>query len=313
MKNELKISTLSIVCVLCASVVMPSFGASSVRSLGGAGTYTSASGAAAAKAGGSSAGDAINSVRAGSMRVNNVAGANAGATRSGSTRSASTPRLSIGKYLSGSSAISGGSSISGAHKPGAGSSGGDLRERVEELESFVGFSENGESVSEQLDAIKLDVDALAADLSQITGGATTVEYADGVLTVVQDGDAVEFVLSDDFAGMTEFDALQAAVDKIQDAYYTKDETDVLLSDYAKKDDVASVVKETVDLVVDDAVTEAMRNYEIPDNSITEGMIVDGAVTADKINSGVGNSGELMMLKSNGDGTSEWIVVTVDAE
>ena len=140
MKNKIKISTLSIVCVLCASVAMPGFAASSVRALGGAGTYSSASSAAAAKADGTAGGGAINSVRAGSMRVNNVAGANTGAARSGSARATTTPRLSIGKYLSGSSAITGGSSISGANKPDAGSgSGNDLRERVAALEEFVDF------------------------------------------------------------------------------------------------------------------------------------------------------------------------------
>ncbi len=300
MRNELKISTLSIVCVLCASVAMPSFGASSVRALGGAGTYTSASGAVAAK----SDGGAINSVRAGSMRVNNVAGANTGATRSGSTRAASTPRLSIGKYLSGSSAISGGSSISGANKPGAGNSGNDLRERVEELESFVGFSENGESVSEQLDAIKLDVDALAADLSQITGGATTVEYADGVLTVTQGEDVMVYDLATDFAGMAEIDALQAALDGFQDKYYTKEETDALLGDYAKKDDVAPIVEETVNLVVEETVNEALLDYEIPDDS----------VGVDKLNFGgaaeVAGENGFLMLQKNAEGKMEWVEVLV---
>ena len=301
MRNELKISTLSIVCVLCASVAMPSFGASSVRALGGAGTYTSASGAAAAK----SDGGAINSARAGSMRVNNLAGVNTGATRSGSTRAASTPRLSIGKYLAGSSAISGGSSISGANKPGAGSSGNDLRERVEDLESFVGFSENGESVTEQLDAIKLDVDALAADLSQITGGSTTVEYADGVLTVVQGEDVMVYDLATDFAGMAEIDALQAALDGFQDKYYTKEETDALLGDYAKKDDVAPIVEETVNLVVEETVNEALLDYEIPDDS----------VGADKLNFGgaagaVGENG-FLMLQKNAEGKIEWVDVLVD--
>ena len=301
MRNELKISTLSIVCVLCASVAMPSFGASSVRALGGAGTYTSASGAAAAK----SDGGAINSVRAGSMRVNNVAGANTGATRSGSTRAASTPRLSIGKYLSGSSAISGGSSISGANKPGAGNSGKDLRERVEELESFVGFSENGESVSEQLDAIKLDVDALAADLSQITGGSTTVEYADGVLTVVQGEDVMVYDLATDFAGMTEIDALQAALDGLQDKYYTKEETDALLGDYAKKDDVAPIVEETVNLVVEETVNEALLDYEIPDDSVgVDKLNFGGAAEA------VGENG-FLMLQNNAEGKMEWVDVLVD--
>lgn len=301
MKNKLKISTLSIVCALCTTVTGTAFGASSVRSLGGAGTYNGASSAAAAK----SDGGAINSVRAGSMRVNNVAGATSGATRAGSTRAATTPRLSIGKYLSGSSAISGGSSVSGSSKPGAGNSGSDLRERVEELESFVGFSENGETVSEKLGALKLDVDALAADLSQIVGGSTTVDYVDGVLTVVQDEDTFVYDLAADFAGVAEIDALQAAIDSFQDAYYTKEEVDTVLGDYVKKDEIDAVVKTVVD--------ETLVDFQLPDNSVTADKLADGAVTSEKINAGTGNYGEMMMLMSNGDGTSSWVTVTVDAE
>lgn len=303
MKNKLKISTLSIVCVLCVSVAMPVFAASSVRSLGGAGTYTSASNAAAAKAGGNAGGDAINSVRAGSMRVNNVAGATSGATRSGSTRAATTPRLSIGKYLSGSSAITGGSSISGAHKPGGGGVPSDAD--VKYLEEFVGYTANGDTLPDQLDAIKLDVEALEADLSQITGVSTDVEYDGGVLTIVQGNDSVTYDLSADFATYEEVEALQAAIDGFQDDYYTKAEADALLEGYTKKDEV--------DAIVEALVKEVVADYEVQDNSITTAKIADGAVTADKINTGAGNSGELMMLKSNGNGTSEWVVVTVDAE
>ena len=67
MKNELKISTLSIACVLCTAMAMPSFGAPAVRSLGGAGTYSSAS--SAASTGSKSASTAKSTVRGGSMRV----------------------------------------------------------------------------------------------------------------------------------------------------------------------------------------------------------------------------------------------------
>ena len=89
MKTKNNISILSIVSVLCAAVVVPSYAASSVRALGGAGTYNRASSAASAKASG-----AENTARAGSLRV----GGTTGGTRSSSTRGSSAPRLSIGKY-----------------------------------------------------------------------------------------------------------------------------------------------------------------------------------------------------------------------
>ena len=64
--------------------------------------------------------------------------------------------------------------------------------------------------------------------------------------------------------------------------------------------------------VDTTVSNAMNAYEIPDGSITADKIQAGAVTSDKINTGAAE-GEMVMLMSNGDGTSSWVSVTVDAE
>ena len=117
MKNELKISTLSIVCVLCAAVAAPAFGAASVRSLGGAGTYSSASSAAATKSTGTSAQKSVSA---------------------GTTRAAATPRLSIGKYLGGATVSGGNTSLqpgqSGSHLESGTS--GNLQERIRILEKF---------------------------------------------------------------------------------------------------------------------------------------------------------------------------------
>lgn len=298
MKNELKISTLSIVCVLCASMALPSYGASSVRSLGGAGTYSSASSAATAKSSGNSTGGgAINSVRAGSVRVNNVTGATGGATRSGSTRAATTPRLSIGKYLAGSSAISGGSSISGSHKPGKpgkpgdGEGSGEVAD-VTYLEEFVGYIPGGDTLPEQLAGIVLRVDELEKDITAQLGVVTDVVFDDvaGTLTVTVAGEdtPVVYNLSDYFDGKIE-EALQEVLD------------DVVAPDGA------------VTVLVNEAVNEALEDFEVPDSSITVNKLAAGAVTAEKINSGTGNEGEMLMLMSNGDGTSSWVAVTVDAE
>ena len=296
--------------MLCTLGAGAAFGAASVRSLGGAGTYNSVSSAVAAKTDGAMSGGAVNTARAGSLRVNNVGDVASGATRASSARASTTPRLSIGKYLSGSSAISGGSSVSGsgAHKPGVG--GGSTDADVKYLEEFVGYTANGDTLPEQLADIKLDVEALAADLSQITGVATTVDYVDGVLMVVQDGQPFVYDLSDDFTTYTEveqkIEALQAAIDEVQDSYYTKSETDAMLEGYAKKDEIDTTVQE----VVQETVNNALVNYELPDNSVTADKLATGAVTADKIDSGTNNHGEMMLLRSNGDGTSSWVAVTV---
>ena len=92
MKYETKISTISIVCALCATVSMPAFSAPAVRSLGGAGTYNGASNAATTRV---ASGD-VTALRGGALRVNNTASsANKKSTgvNSGS-RVAATPRLS---------------------------------------------------------------------------------------------------------------------------------------------------------------------------------------------------------------------------
>ena len=146
MKHNLGISTVAIVCVLCTAV-SGAYGASSVRSLGGSGTYTSASNAAAAADSNGSA----SSIRGGSVRVNPTSGVSgtsttieAGTTTSG--RVATTPRLSIGHYLGGATSVSGGSSLrpttpsggtSGGGSTGGGVSGDDfagLQGRVDQLE-----------------------------------------------------------------------------------------------------------------------------------------------------------------------------------
>lgn len=119
MKKYTKISTISIVSVLCAVMVSPVLGASTVRALGGAGTYNSAASASASKAG-------SNAARAGTMRVSaakkRVSAPTASATTSGTRVSGSAAttvapsagaagnRLSIGKYLGGTkvTGVSGG-------------------------------------------------------------------------------------------------------------------------------------------------------------------------------------------------------------
>lgn len=268
MKKELKTSRFAVFCVLFVGVTLPAFSASSVRSLGGAGTYASASSAAAAKSGESASGGAV---RAGSMRVNNVAGATSGATRSGSTRAATTPRLSIGKYLSGSSAISGGSSTQGGvNVGGAASSGNDLRDRVEALENFVAFKASGDTLAQQLSGVKLDIQKLSEDVAAVTDGVTGVVFDDltGVLTVESaNGQKQPYDLNLYFDGRIE-DALQAVLDDVMDDYYTKSDVDAALAE------VRDALKAAIDAKQDAGDFVLLKEFEDL-KSVVEGLQVGG--------------------------------------
>ena len=203
MKNELKISTLSIACVLCTAMAMPSFGAPAVRSLGGAGTYSSAS--SAASTGSKSASAAKSTVRGGSMRVGDTT-----TTSSTSTRAAASPRLSIGKYLASSSATSG--------KPSGGGNLGQagVAQRVTKLEEVLGLGEYDGNFGDLLidvEQMQVDVKQLQDDLNDMTDGGykISVEEEDGKLTISQ-GD--KEVWTGGFASFEGLKALQDALDAL---------------------------------------------------------------------------------------------------
>lgn len=158
MKNELKISILTIACVLFCATATDAYSASSVRSLGGTGTYTSAS--SAANSGASTA-----SLRGGSVRVGTTSSSSGsvakpvGTTSTGSV--VTTPRLSIGQYLGGGTSISGGSSLR-PQTPGSGSSSGGgaidpgvtegLQRDVDQLKRDVeGLNSRADSLEDNLD------------------------------------------------------------------------------------------------------------------------------------------------------------------
>lgn len=288
MEQKFKISLLSVVCVLCAAVTLPGYGAASVRSLGGAGTYVGTSGAAAAKRNGVS--NSVNSARAGSMRVNKSDAATSG-SRISATRASGTPRLSIGKYLSGSSMINPGQSVSGGVASGRPDDSDDkpsgLEARVDALEAYVDFDADAQEniadkvagVSDRIERLVLDVDKLSQDLSLVTGEHTVVDYENGVLTVVQDGQTFNYELNKVFAGKDEVAALQDAIDDIQMGkealinYYTKTEVDGLLEGYAKKGD-------------------------------------ERVITADMLDVGNVAPGGLLMLQTNAQGVPEWVDVNI---
>lgn len=135
----------SLVCVLG---VADAYGAASVRSLGGAGTFAGST-------------NAINSVRAGSSRVmmtrGGTSGNRAGAT-AGTARVAGNQRLSIGRYLNGGKSISGGSSIKnqnpssgGDNTSGGGNGGGVSDEVVDDLQEQIDDRYTQDETDELLD------------------------------------------------------------------------------------------------------------------------------------------------------------------
>ncbi len=213
MKKDFNLSKMSIVGIVCASIAMPAFAASSVRSLGGAGTI---SGTSSVRAGAASetSGSALTAARAGTVRVNSGTRVNSDASlRTPSTRAATAPRLSIGKYLSGSSALSGGSSV----RPGQSGTGGgtiDTEGLRNELQNLLGEEidvtlEGGDlyieiagktvasgslATQDSIDKLQAQVDDLAAKGGDYTGDSTyisidadnTVSAIIGALSVSED-------------------------------------------------------------------------------------------------------------------------------
>ena len=170
MKTKFNILSASLVGIVCASIMTPLYAASAVRSLGGAGTYTGTS-QVSANVASETSGSAISTARAGSLRVNNTAGTRStnASLRTPSTRSSTAPRLSIGKYLAGSSALAGGSSKPVV--PGGAGSGSDV----------------------DLSGIEADIAQLQDDLSELMGATDVrVEYNEetGELIIKENGQEV---------------------------------------------------------------------------------------------------------------------------
>ena len=263
MKKELKISTLSIVCVLCTAIAMPSFGASAVRSIGGAGTYSSASNAATA--GSKTSSGSTNSVRAGSLRST---GGKA-TTSASSTRAAATPRLSIGKYLGGATTTkpSSGGSSSGSINPGQ----SGVSQRVERLEKALGL----DGYNGDFGSLVIDVEQMQKDIAVLTGEMPLIEFDDGVLTIVQDGKSEKIDLNDYFASA---DALQALEDKINEIVIPD------LTGYAKLTDLDGFLT-SADL---SELETAVSALELVDESMDAAIeaLQGGKVSAEDLNAKV---------------------------
>ena len=147
MKKEFKFVSVSVVGIVCASLMTSSFAASSVRSLGGVGTYAGTTSATQAA---SSTKSATTAARAGAIRVDGSTRVNSGSSlRTPSTRSATAPRLSIGKYLSTHSFVG---------------TGGKLSVDLSTNETVTNMQGNIESLQQNIDNVQLDVKGLQEEL-----------------------------------------------------------------------------------------------------------------------------------------------------
>lgn len=284
MKNKIQVSSLTVICAMCVAVVGgDAFAASSVRSLGGAGTYTSASSASEAKSSGSVAVPKSGVSRAGSVRVTPSTG-RTGTTTSvagnASTASGrySSPRLSIGKYLGGGTSISGGSSA----KPqvpgisGGGNTGGgmdttlveelqrtvdslgvaveDLNAAVEGKQDLLTTSDGLVEIDADTNEIYLNVENLVAELEGQFGSfdrTFEMQVADGWLQVKYEGET-------EWVNLVEVSALIGDIDLTQ--YVTKEEAQ---NTYLSQTDAENnYISKRTKIVPDDiAAPEAPDNRE----------------------------------------------------
>ena len=181
----------SILSVLCTSFIVPGYAASSVRSLGGTGTYIGTNSAVKTNTTSTrtkSASSNTTGARAGALRINPTSTrvtAGSASLRTPSTRSAATTqRLSLGKYLSGSSAISGGSSV-----------------KVDPEKSGLVSSDEFNDVKDGFEEVRVDVESLKNDLQELTGKEHITVYQEGNTVYIEtdSGEVIEIPVIDDAA------------------------------------------------------------------------------------------------------------------
>lgn len=242
MKYDFKTSIISIVSVLCVTISMPAFAASSVRSLGGAGTYSSAASAANAKGGSVSSNTgastaSVGATRGGAMRVGSGADSLAN-TRVSSARAATSPRLSIGRYLAGASSV--GSSVSKPITPGGSSSDNtEIINNIEDIKSFVGFG-SGETIVQQLDGLRQQLENVDDVEYDGASGTLSINGTEVNLSDIQDLTDLE----------NRLDRIEAVIDGLETdlestvAGYVNTIVDALLADRlaAKADKTELVAK-----------------------------------------------------------------------
>lgn len=197
--NLLNTSAFAIACILGIGVAHVD-AASSIRSFGGMGTYTSASNAASANTDGSTAASDTNVARSASMgrTLSNISsGTTSSSDSSDSSATASTSRLSVGKYLSGGKSISGGAKIISQNVAAGGSTNTtEIQQQIDSLETIVTSLESGKQ------------DSLTAGTGiDITNGVISSDVVANVdakadITYVVAADALKEDLANKSANMT---------------------------------------------------------------------------------------------------------------
>lgn len=266
MKKTNKLSTISIACVACAAVSLPALGAAPVRSLGGAGVYSSASSAASAKT-------TATANRGGTLRANTATAA-APSLRSSTARAAATPRLSIGKYLAGSSALNKVTSVTPG-QPGQDSSDNTaVMERIDELSANVSDNKT------ELNNITVNIEQLQKDLEEVLGKDVVVSYENGELTI---NDTTVSILDEDRVNQLLEDMLSDRLKELEDAVAQLDGLgnagDINIWDdgdaESDKTITAAINKLNTKIVESTNSYEAGDNVEIKDNKVS---VIVGALT-----------------------------------
>lgn len=255
MKKTNKLSTISIACVACAAVSLPALGAAPVRSLGGAGVYSSA---ASAKTSGSAVKTVTNANRGGTVRVNTASTA-APSLRSSTARAAATPRLSIGKYLAGSSVLN--NVTSKPSGPAQDSSDNTaVMERIDELSANV--SDNKTVLNE----ITFNVEELQSDLEKLMGESIDVVY---------DSETGELTIGETTVSILNPGAADDLLNNVTNIIGNKDDIQVFDAGDTEKTVVAAINKLNDKIVESTNSYEAGENVKIEDNKVS---VIVGALT-----------------------------------
>lgn len=220
---------------LCSLVPLVLDAAPSVRRLGGVGTFNGSNKAEEAKA---------NATDRNARTMSKHAKGTDKTVQTSLTHASSKSRLAIGKYLGGSSVLSGTVSKPSVNSNLSGATGGDelrdLQGSVDALENFVGYSETGDTLAEtvtnlsdeivRIDEIDKIVDENASGilelqekLSEIAGEQIQISYENGVLTLIQPGvEPRSFDLLKDlgaqFANKTDVDNLKSRFEVFSDTF-----------------------------------------------------------------------------------------------
>ena len=180
---KIKTITFLVIALSCFFAPATSDAVMSVRSLGGAGTFN---GTDAAK---TSAQET--NTRIGAMRIGNTTGGRAAST----ARSASTSRLAIGKYLGGTSSVSGNTAVVKPVNPeqsGVAEVSKDIKDLQNRVGKLEGFVEDGKTIAETLQEQATELvsanDVINTEMQNINNRLESLE--DGVDVFITNDDAM---------------------------------------------------------------------------------------------------------------------------